>query len=195
MRLCSECQLAESHFSLSWVQRSLNESDFLVFLSLQKYTTVPFLFSFFPCFLLLLFFLSSSSGRSSWAKQVSGLPHDCRCQDWSARHIKEIKDSEINSYAQMKNGVINEELNSKLNRRQCNYGGECWSITLARSLWDAAASYNNMRLIPSISRGAASRCVCVCVCNRWLLIVKDFQDPEIKMWPPDRPWAIVLFRH
>lgn len=59
--------------------------------------------------------------ESPWAKQVNGLPYDCRCQDGSARHTNEIKDLEINSYTQMKNGVINEELNSKLNRQLCNY--------------------------------------------------------------------------
>ena len=68
----------------------------------------------------------------------------------------------------MENRVINEELNSKLNRRQCNYGGECWSITLTSSLWDAA-SYKRTELIWSISREtslheAAGVCVCGCVC-------------------------------
>lgn len=49
-----------------------------------------------------------------------------------------------------KKQVINEELKRKLNSRQCNYGGECWSITWSSSLRDAA-SYN----IWSISRGTS----------------------------------------
>lgn len=100
VRLCSECQLAESHFLLSEFKDLLMSQISLCF-SRSKNTQL-FCFSFL--FLhsarvasSLFFSSSSSSGRSSWAKQVSGLPHNCRCQDWSARHIKEIKDSEINS--------------------------------------------------------------------------------------------------
>lgn len=72
--LFSKCQFTDkvSLFAAVRVQRSLNESYFWC-VSINKYTQTAFIlhsahvhsFSFCP---------------SMWAKQVSGLPNDCRCQ-------------------------------------------------------------------------------------------------------------------
>lgn len=107
-----------SHFFPSEF-KDLLMSNFLVFFSIPTKRKQAASFHF-----LLSVQHSASSSlplESPWAKQVNGLPYDCRCQDWSARHTNEIKDLEINSDAQMKNVVISEELNSKLNRQLCNY--------------------------------------------------------------------------
>lgn len=132
-----------------------------------------------------------SSLESPRAKQVNGLPCDCRCQDWSARHTDEIKDLEINRNARMKKGVINEELNGKLNRQLCNYrrwvlinnlGGPPRAALHHTITCDRDSAY------PCVWRARAF-CVYVCVCLHvrgsapWSSVFITSRE-VVTFWPP-----------